>query len=62
MRDRHVREIPSESEDSEIDSSGSDEECTPEQGLSRIEKIGHKILFLFIFDLIFTSWKCGELC
>ncbi len=38
VKDRHVREIPSESEDSELDSSGSDEEWTPEQGLSRIEK------------------------
>lgn len=49
MRDWHVREIPSESENSEIDSSGIDEEWAPEQGLSRIEKIGCKILFLIIF-------------
>lgn len=43
-KDLHVREIPSDSEDSEIDSNASDEELIAEQGLSRSGKIGCELL------------------
>lgn len=37
-KDRHTREIPSDSEDSDIDSNDSEEEWSAERGLSRTEK------------------------
>lgn len=44
QKDLCVRQIQSDSEDSEIDSSDSEEEWNGEQGLSRSEKITSKVL------------------
>lgn len=59
LKDLQVREIPSDSEDSEdseVDSNASEEELNAEQGLSRSGKIGCELLtmiaLLFLNKLI----------